>query len=373
MSLTLTATLQEHKANREAWAVGLALIHSATGELPFGIAPGLEVSVVGDRLGLAAPGERLELTGKFEPSKWGQQFRITQQRSLGIKEPHEAALWLQRLDGVGPKLARALVRTFGERLPAILAGEEEADLTQVHGIGDEVAAHIRDSYQEIALSGDLESIQYLDGIRASRYESTKILQWCAKQRRRPIEVLEGAPYDLMAIKGLGFKRVDRLAKNAGCAPDAPARLEAATMHTLGDIVQRGSTMASMRGGRLGGLVGETSKLLGLNKELVRQAVGRLAASGRVVMVQQEGRTWIHPAELLKAERAIYKAAKGITKAKVRPKKAQAEAKADPVMPWEVTQAPTAVTLEVKQEPKRMGREAAMDAMADALGGKWEAE
>lgn len=311
----LLVTLQEHRHAREAWAVATVLVVEVlgdAGDTPAGVFAGVEVDAVGDRLGLAAPGERLELRGRWERSKWGVQLKVADQVSRGIQEAGDAARWLERLDGVGPKLARALHQHFGDRLPAILAGTEEADLTDVHGIGEETAAHIVASYAELAISGDLESLRYLDEIKATRWEASKIVQWCAKRRRRPVEVLQGAPFDIMGVKGLGFKKVDRLARAAGCAATAPARIEAATVHQLDEITKRGSTMARLSGGRGGGLVAEVLDLLGLGeRQLVRDAVQRLATGGRVIVAKgDDGKTWVHPAPLLKAERLIHRAATG---------------------------------------------------------------
>jgi len=150
--IKLVATLKDHRHVRESWAVGTVLVVEVlAGDPPdrlghFGA--GEELAVVGDRLGLAAVGERLELHGDWERSKFGVQLKVSEQISRGIREPADACRWLERLDGVGPKTARALARHFGDHLPAILAGEEEADLTEVRGIGDDTARHIFDSFAE---------------------------------------------------------------------------------------------------------------------------------------------------------------------------------------------------------------------------------
>lgn len=314
----LMVTLQDHKHTRESWAVAtVRIVEHVSGELPAGedLGPGVELEAVGDRLGLAAAGERLELTGTWERSRFGAralQLKVADQVSQGIQEGDDACRWLERLDAVGPKRARALYARFGDRLPAILSGDEEADLTEVHGISDETERHIRESFAELAISGDLESIQFLAAIKASRWEQGKIIAWCAKKRRRPIEVLQEDPFDLMDVKGLGFAKVDNLARAAGCAPAAPARIEAAVLTQLAAITDRGSTMAPLAGGKGGGLVGESLALLGLSdRNLPRAAIQRLAKSGRVVIAtDDQGRTLVHPTELLRAERVIYRAATG---------------------------------------------------------------
>lgn len=309
---TIVATLQDHRHVRGTWAVATLELAELEpqGAAPPGVVPGAEVDAVGDRLGLAAAGERLELAGRWDQTRYGTQFRVEEQRSLGLRHPRDARRWLERLDGVGPKLANALWEQFGERLPAILSGDEDQDLTQVPGVGEEVARHIRESFLELKIGGDLESIQYLDSIGATRWEASQILAWCAKRRRKPQEVLEGRPYDLMEVKGLGFKRVDRLARAAGCPALAPARVEAAALHCLGEIVQQGSTMVRLASGRahLAKLVGEL--LATDDQELVQAGIERLAARGRVVLTWRGPVCWVQPAELLRAERAIYRAATG---------------------------------------------------------------
>lgn len=309
--VTLHVTLQDHGPTRESWGVATVLVREAHGELPQGFHAGVELKAVGDLIGMASAGERLQLRGRFESSNYGQQFRVVEQGSEGMKEPKEACRWLERLDGVGPKIASLMAERFGEQLLEVLSGETEADLTTIRGISEEKALHIRTSFQEIAMSGDLETVRYLDSIKASRYEANKIIAWCKKKRLAPIEVLEGSPFDLMDVKGLGWSRVDTLARRAGCPPAAPARIEAASLVALEGIVQQGSTMAPLYASRGGGLVGEAAGMLGLERDLIEAAVRRLSARGDVVLANDErGRTWVHPTPLLKAERAIYRAAKG---------------------------------------------------------------
>lgn len=322
--ITLRATLQDHRAVRESWAAATVLIHDLEGTadlsaVPPQARPGAEISAVGGRLGLAQPGQRLRLGGTFESTRYGLQLRVQQQISEGLTSPRDASRWLQRLDGVGPKLARALHERFGEQLVAVLSGEIEADLTQIHGISPRVDQHIRESYLELELSGDLETIRYLEEIGASRYESSKILEFAKKKRKKPKELLETEPYELTKVRGLGFVRVDRLARKAGCSPLAPARIEAAIMHTVNEIVHRGSTMAPLSGTRDNNLSAEATELLCLDgRDEVFRGVHRLAAKGDLILAEAEdGKTWVHPSWLLKAERRIYRAARGQVRRELR--------------------------------------------------------
>lgn len=306
--------VQEHGPTKESWGIAtVELVEVLLGEAPRGIWKGTEFKAVGDRLGLSSPGERLELRGRFESSKWGLQLKVSEQRSLGIQAPRDACRWLERLSAVGPKRARALYQQFGDDLPQILSGEIEADLTVVSGINDDVERHIRESFAELAISGDLESLRYLDSLQVTRWEAGKIVSFAAKQLLKPRELLEERPYDLMQVKGLGFLKVDKIALAAGCQALAPARLEAAALFQLEEITSEGSTMVPLVASRGGGLVGAVCELLSVSeRDLVHAAIQRLAARGLVVIAaDEEGKRWVHPSALLKAERLIYRAACGL--------------------------------------------------------------
>lgn len=303
--MILRGTLEGHDRTRESWATGELSIDEVEGADSVLVA-GQLVTLVGDRLGLVAAGERLEVEGDLERhARWGVQFRIERQVSLGIKDAGEAFRFLERLDGVGPKLARVLGDALGNDLVGVLSGEIERDLTAIDGIGPERARLILESFQAIGRSGDLEQLQYLDSLKCSRWMSNQILAYSRRRKTTPRELLASTPYDLLDVKGLGWAKVDHLARLSGTPAEAPARLEAGAMVVLDDQVDKGSTMI-----RLGHLMRASVEALGVEGELVEAAIRRCAASGRVILSREgESETvWVLPKALYRAERAIYKAA-----------------------------------------------------------------
>lgn len=308
--MILRGTVQEHRTTRDAWAVVTFLLDDEPvveegdgGAAPAHFVAGAVVTCVGDRLGLAGPEEGLELVGDVEATRYGLQVRVREQTSTGISAAPQAQRWLERLDGVGPALARRIFERFGSSLVEVLSGESWAELCEVSGISPDKARVILESFQEIGQSGDLEQLQYLDGLGATRWEAAQVLKFAKARRLEPSELMRGRPYDLLDAKGLGWAKVDKLARFAGCPPDAPARVEAGTLHVLDEQVQEGSTMI-----RLGHLMRSSCEALGVGGELVHAAIIRCAGSGRLVLADEDGTTWVHPAALYRAERAIYKAA-----------------------------------------------------------------
>lgn len=360
--MIVRGTLEGHNATREAWATGELSVDEVEGG-DAALVAGSLVTIVGDRLGLAEPGERLELEGELEKTeRWGYQFRIERQTSLGIRNAGEAARFLERLDGVGPKLAKAIGAALGEDLVAVLSGELERDLTDIDGVGVERARLILESFQRIGQSGDLEELQFLDGLGATRWMTGQVLKFAKRKKTTPRELLASAPYDLLEVKGLGWNKVDHLARVTGTPAEAPARLEAGSMVVLDEEVDRGSTMI-----RLGHLMRKSVEALGVEGGPIHDAIQRCAASGRVILSREGETVWVHPKALYRAERLIYKAATASRKQPTTEEKTNTMTNtlppADEATVRVVLGLPTKAEREL--EPDRLGLNALLDATANA--------
>lgn len=306
--IELCVTVIEHRRTKpdSSWAVANVEAVEAAGEGPDAVRAGARFAAVGPRLALAAPGEGLRLRGEFVQSPYGRQFEVAEQSALGVQTTAQAHRWLERLDGVGPKLAARLAGHFGERVVEVLAlvlEPGQADpLLEVEGIGASAARTIRESWGELGASGSLEDLRYLDGLGLTRFEANTVLDFARKRKTTPKALLEAEPFALVDARGFGFMRTDTVAKKAGCHPHAPARIEAAAVYQTEQLCD-GDTMVL-----LGQLVAMTGKLLGVDSQHVIEAVGRLTAAGRLVMTRDEakGTRWVHPPDLVVAERSVYR-------------------------------------------------------------------
>lgn len=302
-SATVVGTLVEHKAVRDSWAVGRLELTEPAPDLQR--RAGAVLTVRGGRLGLAEVGEGLRLTGRVEITRFGEQFEIEQQESLGVQSNAQAHRWLERLDGVGPVLARRIYDRFGEGVLELLKAPPPDGwpdpLCEVEGLGPTAAQTIRESWGRLGASGNPEDLRYLDGLGLTRFETNNVIAYAKVRGVAPRDLLGTDPYSLTDVKGFGWKRTDVVARKAGAAANAPARLDTAAIYATGELCD-GDTLV-----QLGRLVAETAKLTGCDEGLCLDAIARMARADRLVITQDDrGTRWVHPPELVMAERAIWR-------------------------------------------------------------------
>lgn len=330
--VTVVVELKRHRAVRESWASAWVTVREVVeGE---GVLPGEDLQAVGSRLGLAQAGESLRLDGDLTiDPRWGLQLQVRAQEALGIRAPDTAHRWLERLDGVGPGLARRIFEHFGaERVLQVLAsppGEGEPDeLLDVRGVGASTATTIRESWTRVGASGNPEDLALCARLGLGHFETNVVIAFAGKQHKRVADLLRDEPYTLVEANGFGFSRADSVALKAGVAREAPARLEAALVFQLGELCNA-DTFCSR-----GQLVKQTAELCGVGQALALEALTRVIAAKRVAVTRDEG-TWVHPAELLDDERTIYEA--------LRPAEAAGSPETNPapalrlsgtIQPWE---------------------------------------
>lgn len=96
---------------------------------------------------------------------------------------------------------------------------------------------------------------------------------------RAAEIVQNSPYRLaMDVSGVGFKTADRIARSQGIKGDHPERVQAGVVHELGALADSGHVLAPR------GLLEERAALmLEIDSGHVGAAIDALWASGRVVV------------------------------------------------------------------------------------------
>ena len=310
--MIIRARVQRHTATREAWAAATLLVEAIDNpdgeEWP---AAGDTISASGPRLAMTQVGETIRAEVEVEEhSTYGMQVRVASYSSEGISSG-DTGRWLERLGGVGPVLARAIQEHFDARGVDVLdvlgasagVGLDGADpLFSVPGIGPKLASSIRESWQRVGASADIETIQWLDEIGCTRWEAGEVIEEATKRGMKARQFLEGDPYSLTQRKNFGFSRVDRIALRAGVSRQAPGRVEAATVFALADHVQQtGSTWAGY-----GQLVEAVVDMIDVQPGLAMAALGQLIGRGEISETDGGRGRRIHPPALLRAEEAIWR-------------------------------------------------------------------
>ena len=220
---TLDGTL-----DRVVWSGGDAGFVVARLQVPGATEP---VTIVGEMIGVGE-GSPLRLHGRWvNDRKWGRQFKI---ESYQLRAP-ETLIGIERflgsglIPGVGPELAKRLVRAFAMDTLEVIDRAPQR-LTEVDGIGAGRAGKIASAWREHRHVQDV--MVFLRGHGVSAAFAARIVKRYGKEA---INRVRENPYRLaLDIWGIGFRTADDIARRLGMARDAPQRLEAGLVHVLGE-------------------------------------------------------------------------------------------------------------------------------------------
>ena len=177
-----------------------------------------------------SPGERLKVNGRWEDNpKFGPQFKadgfvpVLPSGAKGIEKFLSCGL----IKGIGPVLAKRIVKKFGEQTLEILSRNPDR-MKDVEGVGAVKLKEIKKSWAEHEDIRDL--IIFLQEHNVSTSLATKIYRHYGQ---KSYQILKTNPYQLcMEIWGIGFKTADQIAIKLGMDPVSPERIKAFILYLL---------------------------------------------------------------------------------------------------------------------------------------------
>jgi len=233
------------------------------------------VTVVGN---LFSPmvGEVLEMTGEWSRHpRYGEQFRVERHRSSvpASVEGMRRYLGSGLIKGIGPVMARRIVARFGARTFRVIE-EEPGRLSEVQGIGRKRIETISRAWEEQKEIRDVMVFLQSHGMGSAH--AAKIFK---RYGSRSIQAIRKNPYRLASdIFGIGFLTADRVARNLGVSRDSPLRAGAGILHVLRGLADEGHVYYPYER-----LIKRCAALLEVEDAVVRDALGRAAAEGVVVI------------------------------------------------------------------------------------------
>ena len=255
---------------------------------------GRTVPAVGTLPGVRA-GERLRLFGEWiVDRKYGRQFRVDSYLAIepdtvsGIERYLASGL----VRGIGRGLARALVGKFGLETLEVIENDPDR-LTEVAGIGPHRSRRIREAWTEQRAIRLV--MVFLQTYGVATGHALRIYKEYGDQA---IARIKENPYRLaLDVFGIGFRTADGIARRMGIAPDSPQRAEAGTLHFLWEQTNAGHLFLPRDR-----LVSETAAAFDIDERIIAEAIGALAASGRIVVDPAPGgEPSVYPAALHAAE------------------------------------------------------------------------
>jgi exodeoxyribonuclease V alpha subunit len=230
-----------------------------------------------------------------------------------------------RFPGVGPTLADRLVDTFGLDLGAVIDHDPQR-LTAVKGISSALARTIGESWGEAGALADLVRRLSEAGLTAATAQAVH-----RRFGEAARDVIAADPYQLLKVKGVGWTHLEALGRFAGIPRDDPRRLAAGAEVAHRQRAARNGHVALPQDE----LLAEAGKLLGVTAEVARDALGRAAQRGRLVIDDLgappgEEPLWYAPGDLA-AERGLAAAIARLRNARSRLRSAADGWEPDPAL------------------------------------------
>ena len=194
------------------------------------------VTVVGTAASVTA-GEYVEAVGSWvQDREHGEQFKADELRCTPPQtvEGVEKYLGSGLVKGIGPRLAREIVKVFGERTLAVI-DESPSFLREVKGIGPRRIQRIREGWRQHQAVRAIMVFLQSHGVGTAR--AVRIYKTYGDQA---VETVRANPYRLATdIWGVGFKTADDLGRRMGFDPQSPQRARAALRFLLQRLGQEG--------------------------------------------------------------------------------------------------------------------------------------
>ncbi|MGA2107266.1 MAG: helix-hairpin-helix domain-containing protein, partial [Syntrophorhabdales bacterium] len=248
----------------------------------------------------ALEGARIKAVGEWRKHKaYGLQFMF---QELTVLE-NELFYFLTRMvKGLGKNLASHLIESMGEDALEQVLDHEPEKLLAVKGIKEKKLEKILATWHRFK---DLKALsQFLIPLGGTPALVQRIYREL-KDEKNLISQIEENPYRLTAVKGVGFKTADRIAKAMGIAPAHPFRIRACIDYVLFEYTDSVGNSCIDRT-LLASLVEEELSPEGgsIDPELFQEVLREMASEDRIVFLEDEKLT---SSFLYNAEKRIYTA------------------------------------------------------------------
>jgi exodeoxyribonuclease V alpha subunit len=237
------------------------------------------VTVVGNLLA-PTPGEILKMQGEWATHpKYGEQFRVVHYKSLVPASVYGIEKYLGSgfIKGIGPVMAKRIVKTFGKETLDVIEQEIEK-LTEVEGIGKKRVEMVRKAWAD---QKEIRGVMlFLQSHGVSSSYATKIFKTYGQEA---IEVVQENPYRLATdIFGIGFLTADRIAEKLGFAKDSELRAEAGILYVLHQLADDGHVYYPLEP-----FLTKCQEILEVDQEILLRALDTLGAEQKIVMEDLE--------------------------------------------------------------------------------------
>lgn len=257
------------------------------------ISEGDEITCVGN-MGQIDQGDNLLIEGEeVSHAIYGSQIKVTSYRVVPPSDADSMERYLGSgaIKGVGPALAKRIVKKFGSDTFRIIEEEPER-LIEIKGISERIAREI--SMQMEDKKGIREAMIFLQQYGISNALAVKIYDTYGM---RVYQVMKENPYQLAEdIHGIGFKMADEIAAKIGIRTDSDFRVRSGILYTLLLAAGEGHVYLPKEI-----LLRNTSIMLQIPPEVIEVQLSNLAMEKKLIIKIEEDRTYVYATSYYYAE------------------------------------------------------------------------
>lgn len=228
-------------------------------------------------------GETIEATGEYTTHQvYGKQFKIEHYTILPPSDEESVERYLSSgaVKGVGPALARRIVKAFGGDTYRVIEEEPER-LAEVKGISLKKAREIAASLCEKRDARD--ALTFLQGYGIGNTLALRIYETYGMGL---YGVMRENPYRLAEdISGIGFRIADEIAAKIGIHTDSDYRIRSGLLYTLQQAGAEGHCYLPAEK-----LLARAGELLGVEPAMMEPQLGNLAMDKKLVIKTAPART-----------------------------------------------------------------------------------
>ncbi len=238
-----------------------------------------DVTCVGLCKGLAE-GENIEAEGEeTEHPVYGSQFKVSNYRVVPPKDSVSMERYLASgaVKGIGPALAKRIIKKFGEDTFRIIEEEPER-LAEIKGISMNKAREIAEQMEQ---RKDLrDALVYLQQFGISNTLAIRIYDTYGMNL---YGILKENPYKLAEdVDGIGFKIADEIAAQIGIHTDSDYRIRSGVLYTLLQAVGEGHCYLPMEQ-----VLQRAQQLLQVSAENIRPQLDNLMMDKKLVIKEEK--------------------------------------------------------------------------------------
>ena len=257
------------------------------------VSEGDEITCVGS-LGQIDQGDNLLIEGEeVSHAIYGSQIKVNSYRIVPPSDADSMERYLGSgaIKGVGPALAKRIVKKFGADTFRIIEEEPER-LVEIKGISERIAREISEQMDE--KKGMREAMIFLQQYGISNALAVKIYDTYGMKL---YQIMKENPYQLAEdIHGIGFKMADEIAAKIGIRTDSDFRIRSGILYTL--------LLASVEGHVYLPkeiLLRNTSIMLQIPQEVIEVQLTNLAMDKKLVIKTEEERVLVYASTYYYAE------------------------------------------------------------------------